>query len=53
MERNYKREEKKKKKKTKRVLFSPGSLYQLGLDVSTLGLGLEAPSILVGIRNQE
>jgi hypothetical protein len=51
MERNCKREE--KKKKIKRVIFSPGSLYQLGLDVSALGFGLEAPSVLVSIRNRD
>jgi hypothetical protein len=49
--RNCKRKE--KKKKTKEVIFSPGWLYQLGPEVSALGLGLEAPSIPVGITNRD
>jgi hypothetical protein len=39
MERNYKRKEKKK------VVFSPSWLYQLGLEVVTLGLSLEPPLV--------
>jgi hypothetical protein len=45
MERNCKR-----KNKTKKVIFSPDWLYQLGLEVPALGLGLEAPLAPVGIR---
>jgi hypothetical protein len=48
MKRNCKRKE---KKKTKRVIFSPGWLYQPGLKVSALGVVIEAPLILVGISN--
>ena len=42
-----------KEKKNKRVIFSPGWLYQPGLEVLALGLGLEAPSVPVGITNRD
>ena len=44
MERNCKRKE--KKNKTEKGIFSPGWLYQPGLEVVALRLGLEPPLVL-------
>jgi hypothetical protein len=41
----------KKTKWNKKVIFSPGWLYQRWLEVVALGLGLELPLVPVGISN--
>jgi hypothetical protein len=48
MERNCKRN-----KKIEKGIFSPGWLYQPGLEVVALELSLEPPLVLVGISNQD
>jgi hypothetical protein len=45
MERNCERKENKK------VIFSPGWLYQPGMEVVSRRLSLEPPLVLVGISN--
>jgi hypothetical protein len=49
----WKETAKEKKNKTKKVIFSPGWLYQPGLEVAALGLGLEPPIVPVGISNRD
>ena len=41
----------KKRKKTKRVIISPGWLYQPDLEVPALGVVLEAPLVPVAYTN--
>ena len=51
MKRNYKRKE--KKKENKKIIFSPGWLYQPGLEVHALGRQPRARLVSVGITNQD
>ena len=47
------RETAKEKKKTEKMIFSLDWLYQPGLEVVALGLGLEPPLVPVGISNRD